>query len=122
MMKQYFIVCISLFLLSCDQKPTATQSRLESKWSEDGESLTIVRNGIEVASFRDSSNAFFVELNGMDGYPDAQLSYYDDTKNSQGAESKSIALAWIQRDGSTKVVLYDNDGNLILNDEAPPSE
>ena len=113
-MKKYLIPFLASLLMGCDEKPTPTQNRLEAKWSEEGDILSIYRNGLEVGSFRDSSNALFIEFNGYDGFPDAQITYYDDDEMNHGLDVKSIALSWVYNDGSQKIVMYDPEGNLVI--------
>ena len=106
-------------LQSCEKKLPTGKDELESEWSKDGKTLMIMRKGVQIATFRDSADACFVDLSGPDGFPDATVSYYEGDSASGGAERKNIVLGWRQKDGTMKTVAYDSDGNIVKPDEDP---
>ncbi len=101
------------FLQSCERKSPAGKDNLVSEWSKDGKTLRIMRKGVQIATFRDSSNACFVELLGPDGSPDASVSYYEGDPATGEAERRNIVLGWSQKDGTMKTVAYDSVGNVV---------
>ena len=121
-MRLLLIFLAVAFLQSCEKKPLTSQDKLVSEWTKDGKTMMIMRKGVMIATFRDSSNACFVELFGPDGVADANVSYYEDDSTDGGSERKNIVLGWRQKDGTMKTVAYDNEGNIVTPSPSPKTE
>ncbi len=109
-------------LAACDKKPHTDRDDLVTEWSQDGKVMMVKRKGVMIASFRNTSNACFIELSGPDALADATVSYYECDSTSGGAERKNIVLGWSQNDGTMKTVAYDSDGNIVLPDQDPKTK
>lgn len=121
-MKHLPILLVASLLLACNKNPSKDQGQLVPEWSPDGKYLVIRRNGVQLALFRDSSNTCVVELFGPDGLADGSVAYYEDDSKSGVSERKNIILLWRLKDGTTKAVAYDNDGNIVPTNQEPKSE
>src|SRR6478736_3061997 len=93
-----------MLLVACDKKPHTDRDDLVTEWSKDGKVMMVMRKGVTIATFRNTSNSCFVELSGPDGSADANVSYYEGDSTSGGAEVKNIVLGWSQKDGPMKTV------------------
>jgi hypothetical protein len=119
-MKPYLIIVVFLALLSCGKKPHTDQDDLVSEWSQDGKTMTIKRKGLPIASFRNISNACYIQLSGTDVFPDVSVTYREDESTELAPAPENIMLAWMQGDGTQiKSVAYDSDGNQMESDKSP---
>ena len=75
--------------------------------------MIITRKRVQIATFRDSTDACHVQLYGPDGLADTAVSYYEASATIGASESKNVILSWSQPDGATKTIAYDNKGNII---------
>ena len=116
------ILLVVALLQSCEKKPITSKDEIVSEWTKDGKTLMIKRKGVQIATFRNSSDAFFVDLFGPDGAADATVSYYEDDSTTSGAERKNIVLGWSQKDGTMKTVAYDNEGNIVKSSPDPKTK
>lgn len=111
-----------MLLVACDKKPHTDRDDFVTEWSQDGKVMMVMRKGVMIASFRNTSNACFIELSGPDGLADATLSYYEGDSTSGGAEQKNIVLGWRQNDGKMKTIAYDSNGNIVPPDQDPKTK
>lgn len=115
-MKTCLMLLMPFALLSCEKKPHTDRDDLVSEWSADGKVMTVKRNGVAIASFRNVSNACRIELTGTDGLPDVNANYQEDPETGLADGPDSLVLAWPSVEGAPKSVAYDRGGNMVAPD------
>ena len=115
-MKTIPMIVIPLFLCCCGKENEPDKKDITTRWTEDGHTMIIEREGQKIGQITNASNVYFVELSGSDSFPDLQASYYEDDKTGLSSIPTAVTRSFLNDDGSVTLISYDEQGEIKSRD------